>query len=181
MSRFFLEWLCGTPLVWQFDEKVRNFHCKKRFSQRGNLEAIYFGSSPVRVGTVGPFARLIPLQVLLRKLRILVFFLHRRSQRRADMPYCLPFFTCPYGCPLCAYAAHAQACCVVFPPLFRACKARSLLAGCRALWKVTGQCFWRTPAPGGFDAIAAIKHALERDRIRKKPACTCAAKVHLES
>ena len=81
MSRFFLEWLCGTPLVWQFDEKVRNFHCEKRFSQRGNLEAIYFGSSPMRVGNVGPLSRLIPLPVLLRKLRILVFFLHRRSIR----------------------------------------------------------------------------------------------------
>ena len=91
MSRYFLEWLCGTPLVWQFDEKVRKCHCERRFSQRGNLEAIYFGSSPMRVGNVGPLARLIPLPVLLRKLRILVFFLHRRSQRRADMPYCLPF------------------------------------------------------------------------------------------
>ena len=37
-----------------------------------------------------------------------------------------------------------------------------------------------TPAPGSSDAKAVLKHALERVRKDYPPACTCAAKVHLD-
>ena len=138
MSRFFLEWLCGTPLVWQFDEKVRNFHCEKRFSQRGNLEAIYFGSSPMRVGNAGTCEADTVTSPSQEAQNPCIFSAPpvAAPRRHAILS---AVFTCPYGCPMCAYAAHAQACRVVFPPLFRACKARSLLAGCRGVWKGSGQ------------------------------------------
>jgi len=42
-----------------------------------------------------------------RKVTILFFFLHRRSQRRANMPGCLLFFS-SIRPPMSAYASHAH-------------------------------------------------------------------------
>jgi hypothetical protein len=65
---------------------------------------------------------------------ILFFFLHRRSHHRADMTGYLLFY-------MVNSASHERLRCARAgmtygsPALFRSCKARSLLTGCRGLWE----------------------------------------------
>jgi len=66
------------------------------------------------------------------------------------------------------------------PALYRACNARPCSRDAGGIWKSNRKYLSLKPAPGGSDAKAALKHALDIERKGKQPACTCEAKVHLD-
>jgi len=82
-------------------------------------------------------------------LKILFFFLHRRSQRRANMPGCLLFYPAVQP-PVSAFASHAQAISVVYQ-FSSGHVARGPVHGMQALFELqSANCLspvirWRSP------------------------------------